>query len=150
MPSEKEDLEELGRYAFSRLRDRLSGLTDDEYTWEPAPGVATLAWRLGHIADLLAEERNAAWLGVPAQPGPGPAADAASALLALDAAFEVWTAVLAEVPGSSLAEPIGPVGGPYADDSRRAFVLHVLDELIHHGAEAALVRDLWEASRESP
>ncbi|NYJ05380.1 DinB family protein [Petropleomorpha daqingensis] len=147
MPSEKEDLAELGRYAFSRLRDRLSGLPDDEFTWEPAPGVATIAWRLGHIADLLAEERNATWLGVPGPVGPGPAADAAGALLALDAAFAVWTTVLSAVPESSLAEPIGPVGGPHADSTRRAFVLHVLDELIHHGAEVALVRDLWEAKR---
>ena len=145
MLSEQEDLEELGRYAFTRLRDRLSGLTDEEFTWEPAPGVATIAWRLGHIADLLAEERNATWLGVPGRPGPGPAADAAGALLALDAAFGVWTAVLADVPAPSLAEPVGPVGGPYADSTRRAFVLHVLDELIHHGAEVALVRDLWAA-----
>jgi hypothetical protein len=143
--SEREDLAELGRYAFSRLRDRLTGLTDDEYAWEPAPGVATIAWRLGHIADLLAEQRNAEWLDVPGPPGPGPATDAAGALLALDAAFEVWTAVLVAVPESSLAVPIGPVGGPYADDTRRAFVLHVLDELIHHGAEVALVRDLWAA-----
>jgi uncharacterized damage-inducible protein DinB len=146
MLSEKEDLAELGRYAFTRLKDRLSDLADDEYAWEPAPGVATIAWRLGHIADLLAEERNAAWLGVPGRPGgPGPAADAGSALLALDAAFEVWTAVLAAVPDSSLPEPIGPVGGPYADSTRRAFVLHALDELIHHGAEVALVRDLYAA-----
>jgi hypothetical protein len=145
MASEKEDLAELGRDAFSRLTERLSGLSDDEYAWEPAPGVATIAWRLGHIADLLAEERNATWLGVPGRPGPGPAADAAGALLALDAAFEVWTAVLSAVPGSSLPEPVGPVAGPYADSTWRAFVLHLLDELIHHGAEVALVRDLWAA-----
>jgi hypothetical protein len=91
--TEREDLAELGRYAFSRLCERLAGLTDDEYAWEPAPGVATIAWRLGHIADLLAEERNAAWL----------------------------------------------------NSTRRAFELHVLDELIHHGAEVALVRDLHAA-----
>jgi uncharacterized damage-inducible protein DinB len=145
MASEKEDLEELGRYAFSRLTERLSGLSDDEYVWEPAQGVATIAWRLGHIADLLTEDRNAAWLGVPGRPGPGPAADAAGALLALDAAFEVWTAVLSSMSEASLGEPIGPVGGPYADSTRRAFVLHVLDELIHHAAEVALVRDLWAA-----
>jgi ankyrin repeat protein len=51
------------------------------------------------------------------------------------------------VPESSLEEPIGPVGGPYADSTRRAFVLHVLDELIHHGAEVATLRDLYRATR---
>jgi hypothetical protein len=29
--------------------------------------------------------------------------------------------------------------------TRRSFVLHMLDELIHHGAEAALMRDLYAA-----
>jgi hypothetical protein len=31
MLSEKEDLAELAGYAFGRLRERLTGLTDDEY-----------------------------------------------------------------------------------------------------------------------
>jgi uncharacterized damage-inducible protein DinB len=146
--TEREDLGELGRYAFERLRERLAGLTDEEYRWEPGPDVAPLAWRLGHIAELLAEDRNAAWLGVPGGPAPAPAADAADAagaLAALERSFEVWESVLAAVPDASLPDAIGPVGGPYADSTRRAFVLHVLDELIHHGAEVALVRDLWAA-----
>jgi hypothetical protein len=109
--------------------------------------VATIAWRLGHIADLLYKERNAAWLGVQGRAGPGPAADAAGALLAVDAAFAVWSDVLAAVPEDSLGSAVGPVAGPYADSTRRAFVLHVLDELVHHGAEVALVRDLWSAQR---
>ncbi|GAA3431286.1 hypothetical protein [Kutzneria kofuensis] len=37
----------------------------------------------------------------------------------------------------------GSRGGFYASDTRRSFVLHILDELIHHGAEAALLRDLY-------
>jgi hypothetical protein len=144
--SERADLAELGRYAFGRLRERLEGLTEEEYRWEPGPGVATIAWRTGHIAELLAEDRNAAWLGVPGRPGPtGVPMTARDALTSLDGAFAVWADVLAVVPEESLAEPIGPVGGPYGDDTRRSFVLHVLDELIHHGAEVALVRDLWAA-----
>jgi hypothetical protein len=36
------------------------------------------------------------------------------------------------------------VAGPeYADRTRAAYVLHMLDEFIHHGAEIALLRDLW-------
>src|SRR3982751_6337617 len=68
--SERADLVELGRYAFGRLRDRLAGLTEEEYRWEPGPGVSTLAWRMGHIAELLSAERNATWLGVAARPAP--------------------------------------------------------------------------------
>lgn len=146
MTRESADLVELGRYAYGRLRDRLSGLTEEEYRWEPGPGVSTLAWRVGHIAFLLSEERNAAWLGVDASPAPvGPPMTARDVGGALDAAFAVWTQVLDGVPEETLSEPIGPVGGAFAEDSRRAFVLHILDELIHHGAEVALVRDLWAA-----
>jgi uncharacterized damage-inducible protein DinB len=145
--TERQDLVELGQYAYGRLRERLDGLTDEEFAWEPAAGVSTLAWRIGHIAELLSEDRNAAWLGVtsPAGPAAAPSRSAAEAVAALEAAFDVWSSVVDAVPDSSLTEPVGPVGGPYADSTRRAFVLHVLDELIHHGAEVALVRDLWAA-----
>ena len=34
-------------------------------------------------------------------------------------------------------------GPEYADRTRAAYVLHMLDEFIHHGAEIALLRDLW-------
>ena len=49
-----------------------------------------------------------------------------------------------------IIDTIGEIGGPFGRDTRRAFALHVLDELIHHGAEAALLRDerdaaLWRA-----
>jgi hypothetical protein len=37
------------------------------------------------------------------------------------------------------------LGGAFADSTRRAFALHILDELIHHGAEVALLRDLYRA-----
>ena len=148
MPTERPDLAELGRYAFGRLRDRLEGLTDEELGWKPAPGVTGLAWRLQHIAALLTEERNARWLGVSGVPGRAQTDEprtAAEALDRLDDAFRCWSQVLDAVPESSLEVAVGPVGGPYADSTRRAFVLHVLDELIHHGAEVALVRDLWAA-----
>jgi hypothetical protein len=41
-----------------------------------------------------------------------------------------------------LADRLGPVAGPYADSDKGAFVLHQIDEMIHHGAELALLRDL--------
>lgn len=50
-------------YAMDRLRGRVQGLTDDEYRGTPAAGVATIEWRVTHIADTLGEERNWRWLG---------------------------------------------------------------------------------------
>jgi DinB family protein len=148
--SERDDLAELGRYAFTRLRSRLDGVTEDEYRWQPAPGVSSLAWRLGHLTDLLADGRNAAWLGVLAGAPPTPAADVAGAIAALEQAHTGWTSVLAAVPDGALGEAVGPVGGLYADSTKRAYVLHVLDELVHHAAEVALIRDLWAGLRTAP
>ncbi|MDV7268912.1 DinB family protein, partial [Rhodococcus oxybenzonivorans] len=36
-----------------------------------------------------------------------------------------------------------PSEGPFADRSMAALVLHVNREVIHHGAEIALLRDLY-------
>jgi uncharacterized damage-inducible protein DinB len=144
MASSRDDLTDLSDFAFNRLRARLGGLTDREYHWAPAERFTTLAWRLCHIIELLQAERIGSWLGQ--DPLPEITVEpqtAAEVLVALDQAYQAWRAVLAATTEESLAVPIGPVGGPYADATRRAFVLHILDEFIHHGAEAALMRDLY-------
>ena len=63
----------------------------------------------------------------------------------LERAHDRWDAHLDLVTEDErLAELVGPVAGPeYADRTRAAYVLHMLDEFIHHGAEIALLRDLW-------
>jgi hypothetical protein len=121
------------------------------------PALTTLAWRLCHLIDLLQADRNASWLGQPgtsrrgigenggddeppAAPGRG-----ADALIALDTAYITWNTVLAGTTEKSLSAPIGAVAGRMGRGSRRTFLLHVLDELIHHAAEAALLRDLYAA-----
>lgn len=145
MMSRREDLLSLFDFVWQRLRTRLSGLADDEWRWEPiADDRVSLRWRLAHITTLLSEDRTGPWLGLPmsrftaAEPG-----SAAEVLATLDEAYSAWRAKLAETTEESLAEPIGEVAGPYGKDSRYAFALHVVDELIHHGAEAALLRDLY-------
>jgi hypothetical protein len=119
------------------------------------PPFTTLAWRLWHLIGCYGDRRNAVWLGVPPaeqsfetfDPAPASAADA---LDALDAAYEWWAATLAWLDNSQLEEQLGPVAGPYADASKAGFVLHQLDEVIHHGAETALVRDLYRAQVGAP
>lgn len=50
-----------------------------------------------------------------------------------------------------MAERLGAVAGPFASGTLASFVLHMLDEFIHHGAELALLRDLYGArSAEAP
>lgn len=141
-----DDLVSLSDFAWQRLRDRMAGLMDAELRWRPAPGDQdiSLEWRLKHIATLLAEDRNALWLDqTPATTQLPEARDAVQTLELLDAAYAVWRKVLTSCGEESLGQPLGPRAGFYASDTRRSFVLHILDELIHHGAEAALLRDLY-------
>ncbi|HEU5106997.1 MAG TPA: DinB family protein [Micromonosporaceae bacterium] len=175
MNSSHEDLIELFGFVWQRFRRRMDGLTDAEYFWEPVPDCrtvrstvegparsdgpaqqgdhslfTTLAWRLCHIVDLLWEDRTGPWLGQPDAPRRGRRGDAGTAaevLIHLDQAYASWHRLLLACAEPALQEPIGPVGGLYAESTRRSFALHILDELIHHGAEAALLRDLYLASK---
>jgi hypothetical protein len=117
---------------------------------DPEP-FTTIAWRLWHLIDMYGEDRAPRWLDVPAQGAPiglddpdnAPPATAADAVALLERAHDRWDAHLALASNERLDELIGPVAGQYADRTRAAYVLHMLDEFIHHGAEIALLRDLW-------
>ena len=54
-----------------------------------------------------------------------------------------FRAHIAATDDAALALPLGPRGGPFAKDSYHALVLHALDEVIHHGAEIGVIRDLY-------
>jgi hypothetical protein len=41
---------------------------------------------------------------------------------------------------------MGAIAGPYAADTMSGFALHILDELIHHGAEVGTVRDFYRGT----
>jgi hypothetical protein len=132
----------------------------DDGTWiadwplprpDPEP-FTTIAWRLWHLIDMYGENRAPKWLGVPAQGAPigfddpheAPPATAADAVALLERAHDRWDAHLGLVQDERLEERVGRVAGPeYADRTRAAYVLHMLDEFIHHGAEISLLRDLW-------
>ena len=117
---------------------------------EPEP-FTTLAWRLWHVIDLYGEDRAPKWLDLPPQgdpiglddPSSEPPSSAADALALLERAHDRWDAHLALTDDERLSQLVGPVGGGYADRTRAAYVLHMLDEFIHHGAEIAMLRDLW-------
>ena len=113
---------------------------------EPAPApVTTIAWRLGHIIVGVLGVRNAAHFG-------GPPADyasftyagtAAQALRQLDEAYARWTAGVRGLGSDGLARPCGPAEGPFAEYPMASLVLHINREVIHHGAEVAVLRDLY-------
>ncbi len=135
-------------YVFERLQERLVGLTDDEYTWEPAPTVMTIGWRLAHIARTLREERN--WRWMEREPSlrdadTVQAATAAAGIAYLASSYAAWTELGASLEPGEMWRPMSAVAGPCAGEPIVALIAHVLDELTHHGAEVALLRDLFAA-----
>lgn len=152
MDRAQQEVIELFEYASQRLTNRMAGLSDEEWAWQPIPGNAevTIRWRLDHILETLTDNRNRDWLGVQSSgqpvpgPGPGPAVSSAEAVAALAHAANEFARVTREL-GDAAAEEIGDAAGPYGDSTRRSFVLHIADELIHHAAEAALLRELYAA-----
>jgi len=110
---------------------------------DPAP-VTTIGWRLAHLIVGVFGMRNAAHFGG------SPinyeshlyAPDAATALAQLDAGYSTWIAGVHSL-GDRLLSPIGPAEGAFGDRSYVTLALHIHREVIHHGAEILLLRDLY-------
>ena len=113
---------------------------------EPAP-VTTIAWRLGHITvgclALRAADHFGAG-GVSYETTDWPAT-ADTALARLDEAYRAWIEPVRRLTPEQLAAPCGPAEGPWAEHSMAALVLHISREVIHHGAEVLVLRDLYRA-----
>lgn len=157
-------------YSKGELYARLDGLADDEYRWEPVPGCwtitrdddgwtasndpeesggsdpapfTTIAWRMWHLWDCFESYSERAFdsrsSGLPYDRFVGTAVEATALLRR---AVDHFGDTLASL-GSAAAEPLGPAFGAFADRNRVDLGLHALRELNCHGAEIALVRDLW-------
>jgi len=112
---------------------------------QPAP-LTTIAWRSGHIVVGVLGVRVAAHFG-------GPPADyqtfayagtAADALQQLDQAYAAWAVGVRSLGAAGLARACGPGEGPFAEYPMATLVLHINREVLHHGAEIALLRDLYQ------
>src|SRR4051794_14772834 len=127
-----------------QLRPRLEGLSDDELHWEPGGDATTIGWRLDHITWTLAD-RSARHLGRdPVSQDTYPFSSTADGTLAvLDEEYATWVAGVRRLGEDDLLLPCGPVEGAWHDSPRAAIVTHVHREVIHHGAEVALLRDLY-------
>ena len=170
--SNTDELLALLDYAHGRIVGRLEGLCVEEYLWEPVAGCwsvragedgvfraekqdpepqpapfTTIAWRSWHIAaDCLLDYCTRFFEGRDegeSRPWPG---TPQGALVELEKHWARFRAHLAALDDAALAAPLGPSAGPYAQDSHQALVLHALDEVIHHGAEIGVVRDLYRTS----
>ena len=120
---------------------------------EPAPApVTTIAWRLGHLIVGVLGMRAASHFGGPAvgyEDFPY-AGTAAVALEQLHAAYALWINGVRDLTPRTLAAPCGPSEGPFASFPMASLVLHINREVIHHGAEILLLRDLYRFSRTAP
>ena len=166
--STRDELLALLDYVHGRLNGRLAELDDDAYLWEPVPGCwsvrpgddgvfraeksypdpvpapfTTVAWRMWHLGGdclLSYSDRFFEDTDRDVREWPGTAAEGVAGLNREWARFRGHVAAL---DGQALARPLGAAGGPYADDSYHALVLHALDEVIHHGAEIGVLLDLY-------
>jgi hypothetical protein len=159
-------------HVWPRIRGRLDGITDDEYLWEPVPGcwsvrqvdgsweiervipppspppVTTIAWRTWHIGiECLDGFSQRAFQVHALDLNPlewYPRAD--DALAAMDAAWRCFSTCYRALDDKGMARALGPSFGSWAESNVADLLLHIADEIIHHGAEIALMRDLFTAS----
>ncbi len=168
--------------SYQFVRDRLTGLTDEEYRWEPAPGCwsvrpraeattsdahgkgawvrefdtpepepppfTTIAWRLCHIVSSQMQRCDYTFgvrsLGRDEIELPGTAAEA---LAFLERSHQAWRAGLAGLADADL-DTVGLSSYPGGLDPKLPFgdiLWWTNRELIHHGAEIGVLRDLWRA-----
>ncbi len=159
-------------YVWSRVRGRIEGLSQDEYLFEPVVGcwsvrpaehgvwrvdwvspnpdpapVTSMAWRLWHIGSECLAGYTSNGLGDwPLEvAGPDWYEHVDDALDALDKAWAAFRSGLDGLGEDGMWRELGDDWGPYAKDSWGSLVLHAQDEVSHHGAEVALLRDLYRA-----
>jgi hypothetical protein len=156
---------------WERFTGRLHGLDDAEYLWEPVEGcwsihedaegrwrmdggqiplpgpppITTIAWRIAHLSGI-ALGAFANWLfgdsslTVADIVLPGRAAEVPGFC---DRNYRAWRDGLGSVDEARWFEPLGARWHPYDQASTVDLALHVFDEVVHHGAEVALLRDLY-------
>ena len=121
-------------------------VADFEYP-EPQPApFTTIAWRMGHISIGVLGMRAANHFGEPGSveyPTTDWPLTAAGGLDLLDHHYERWIDRCALARRRWSGPPCGPAEGPFAEYPMAALVLHISREVIHHGSELCLMRDLY-------
>jgi hypothetical protein len=118
---------------------------DFEYP-EPKPApFTTIAWRLGHIGSGVLGFRadNHFGAGAPGYDEVEWPATAEAAVAYVEDGYHRWMTGLRSLDDAGMARPIGPAEGPFAEHSYGELVHHINREVIHHGAEIAMLRDLY-------
>lgn len=156
----------------ARLTGRLAGMTDTEYQWEPVAGMwsvrattagaaegvvdfnpdsdidpapmTTIAWRLWHLSiDCFADYADRL-AGTPKdEVDPSWTMSADEAVRRVEAS---WLRFRGELTSfDDWFQELGSGFGPWHRHCIADFAMHASNELVHHGAEIALLRDLYRA-----
>ncbi len=156
---------------WAQMVERLDGLSDAEFLWEPVDGCwsvrartdgsvrvdgegerdrdpapfTTIAWRLWHIGTDCLDAYSERFLG-----GTGASVsgdewhlDVAAAIEDLDRSWQCFRGGLGELTAEQWWKEIGEEFGPWSRHSVADLALHAQHEIAHHGAEVALLRDLY-------
>lgn len=128
----------------------------DEQHPEPLPApLTTIAWRLVHVAAGMAT-RVSAFFGDGSVPDDAdmfdprhfPAdlpASAAAGITLLEDSYHRWHDAIVGLDEQALSRPLGPKGAFFAAEPMAALIVHVNREVMHHGGEICLLRDLYQA-----
>ncbi|HEY8283080.1 MAG TPA: DinB family protein [Chloroflexota bacterium] len=125
---------------------------------EPAPPpFTTIAWRLVHVGAMCLANRANAFFGDGVVPDDATMADpryiptdlpgsAAEGITFLEWAYRKWHDGIASLDETGLRTPLGQRGGPFGNDPMAALIVHINREVMHHGGEICLLRDLYRAT----
>lgn len=152
---------------YDRLVRRLDRITDAEYLWEPVEGMwsvratdsgaavegagvrdlnpapaTTIAWRLWHLAIDCFDDYTRRFAGNVSDASATWTLDADEAVAALERTWVDYRATIAE---RSWWAELGEHWGPWRLHPVADMAMHASNELVHHAAEIALLRDLYRA-----
>src|SRR3954452_3572574 len=137
-------------FVWARFTTRIAGLTDEEHRWLPdgrtdgetdGDPVPTIAWRITHIAGTFVTFADRLFPDAARGSQPADPERAADVPAYLEHSYDRWRSGLAGMTEEQLGRPLGAAWGPYATSTATDLALHVFDELVHHAAEVALLRD---------
>jgi len=122
------------------------GRDSAEPTHPYPPPFTTIAWRLSHISEMLTLRADYTVGGrTMTSDSYRNRGDAVGAVMAFNAASQAWRGALVSCDDAAL-DTVGLSTYPYGSDPEDVFidiVWWVNQEILHHGAEIALLRDLY-------
>lgn len=122
-------------------------MIDWEWPTPEPPPITTITWRLAHVAVQVfgihvSQHFGDGSLSIVSAEWPS---TAIQALNMLETHYHSWRDGILGLDDEALAAPAGEAEGQWGDCPMATLVLHINREVMHHGAEIAILRDLYRA-----